>query len=132
MDPSADNMSTPGSHSQIQAQYAASTSQTAVQPPQTQGAAGPFISGEVPGEVSPLFNQLHQNANLSQQQQLLEIGMWRDEVQAPTTMPFFGGGDSYARAPFTIPDDFIQFLFNGDQPTGLTNIKSPSQATFPG
>lgn len=43
------------------------------------------------------------------------IGMWRAGVPLPAveSMPFFGD-DNWGRSPFTIPEDFINFIFKGN------------------
>jgi hypothetical protein len=38
--------------------------------------------------------------------------MLLDQMTAPNTMPVFGG-EGYNRSPFAIPEDFVAYLFNG-------------------
>jgi len=66
------------------------------------------------------FNHENRESHLDQQQQLLDIELWKGDIHSPTTMPFFGG-DSFARLPFAIPDDFIQFIFNEKEFNNTTN-----------
>jgi hypothetical protein len=40
--------------------------------------------------------------------------MLLDQMTAPNTMPVFGG-EGYSRSPFAIPDDFVAYLFSGQQ-----------------
>ena len=40
--------------------------------------------------------------------------MLLDQMTAPNTMPVFGG-DGYTRSPFAIPEDFVAYLFSGQQ-----------------
>ena len=40
--------------------------------------------------------------------------MLLDQMTAPNTMPVFGG-EGYNRSPFAIPEDFVAYLFNGQQ-----------------
>ncbi|RFU33983.1 hypothetical protein B7463_g2372, partial [Scytalidium lignicola] len=42
-------------------------------------------------------------------------GLWQDELALSGTMPDFGG-QGYNRSPFTMSDDFIRFLFEGNIP----------------
>ena len=76
-------------------------------------ARNSFQIQDVPGQETIPFHhtQANQNTLLSHDQQLLDIELWKGEIQSPTMMPFFGG-DSFARLPLAIPDDFIQFIFN--------------------
>lgn len=41
--------------------------------------------------------------------------MLLDQMSIPNSMPVFGGGGGYNRSPFAIPEDFVAFLFNGQQ-----------------
>jgi hypothetical protein len=51
------------------------------------------------------------------------------EMTVPNTMPVFGG-EGYNRSPFAIPDDFVAFLFSGQQ---MENTSSPmGQMSQPG
>jgi hypothetical protein len=40
--------------------------------------------------------------------------MLLDQMTAPNTIPVFGD-ESYNRSPFAIPDDFVAYLFSGQQ-----------------
>lgn len=40
--------------------------------------------------------------------------MLLDQMTAPNTMPVFGG-EGYNRSPFAIPEDFVAYLFSGQQ-----------------
>jgi len=40
--------------------------------------------------------------------------MLLDQMTAPNTMPVFGG-EGYSRSPFAIPEDFVAYLFSGQQ-----------------
>jgi hypothetical protein len=55
--------------------------------------------------------------------------MLLDQMTAPNTMPVFGG-EGYNRSPFAIPDDFVAYLFSGQQLDGspLTNIGTQGQS----
>jgi hypothetical protein len=55
--------------------------------------------------------------------------MLLDQMTAPNTMPVFGG-EGYNRSPFAIPEDFVAYLFSGQQ---LDNTSSPmGQMSHPG
>ena len=79
------------------------------------------------------FNHDNQEHSLVQQMpQDLEIEMQKNKfspapMQSTTSMMPFFDGDSYARPPFAIPDDFIQFLFNEDQFNNVQTGDSSSQ-----
>lgn len=40
--------------------------------------------------------------------------MLLDQMTVPNAMPVFGG-EGYSRSPFAIPDDFVAYLFSGQQ-----------------
>jgi hypothetical protein len=46
--------------------------------------------------------------------------MLLDQMTAPNTMPVFGG-EGYNRSPFAIPDDFVAYLFSGQQQLDSTS-----------
>lgn len=138
MDYTSDSVLDPGRQVQIQQQFSANGAQAnrqyvksaAVQQAEAQGASA-LPTREAPSQPPMMSNHLNQNVNLSQQEHLPDIGIWRNGVTPTTAMPLFGG-DSYSRSLFTIPDDFIQFLFNGDQPNNPANNDNPSLTSFPG
>lgn len=50
--------------------------------------------------------------------------MWQSEALMPIGLPSNAfGGNIYARSPFTMSDDFIQFLFDGGQLDGSAGGK---------
>jgi hypothetical protein len=51
--------------------------------------------------------------------------MLLDQMNGPDTVPAFGGG-GYSRSPFQIPEDFIAYLFSGQQ---LPSNSSPIDQT---
>ena len=51
--------------------------------------------------------------------------MLLDQMNAPNTMPVFGG-EGYNRSPFAIPEDFVAYLFSGQQ---IDNSSSPMGQT---
>jgi hypothetical protein len=59
------------------------------------------MSTEYPGETSH-----HQQSGPDM--------MLLDQMTAPNTMPVFGG-EGYSRSPFAIPEDFVAYLFSGQQ-----------------
>lgn len=82
-----------------------------------------FPTQDVPSQAPMPFNHAnHHDTSPSHQQQLLDIELWKGEIQPPTMMPFFGG-DSFSRLPFAIPDDFIQFIFNEKQFNSTTDVE---------
>jgi hypothetical protein len=56
----------------------------------------------------------YQNRDVSQGQQSGPDMMLLDQMTATSTMPVFGG-EGYNRSPFAIPDDFVAYLFSGQQ-----------------
>ncbi|KFZ11248.1 hypothetical protein V501_04857 [Pseudogymnoascus sp. VKM F-4519 (FW-2642)] len=102
---------------------------TAMQQPGPQDTSA-FIVHEVPNPLPINSNQLNQNITLFQQEQLPDIGIWRTGLPAPTAIPQFSG-DRYSRSVFTMPDDFIQFLFDGNQPNNSRNGDNLSTGSFP-
>jgi hypothetical protein len=40
--------------------------------------------------------------------------MMLDQMTLPNTLPVFGG-EGYNRSPFAIPEDFVAYLFSGQQ-----------------
>lgn len=59
----------------------------------------------------------YQNDNSSFNQTSGPEMMVLDEMSTPNTMPVFGG-ESYNRSPFAISDDFVAYLFSGQQFNG--------------
>lgn len=53
------------------------------------------------------------NEGIHQQQSGPDM-MLLDQMTAPNTMPVFGG-EGYNRSPFAIPEDFVAYLFSGQQ-----------------
>lgn len=54
-----------------------------------------------------------------------DVGTWQSEALMPIGLPSNAfGGNIYARSPFTMSDDFIQFLFDGSQLDGSTGGKA--------
>lgn len=56
--------------------------------------------------------------------------MLLDQMTVPNTMPVFGG-EGYNRSPFAIPEDFVAYLFNGQQmenPSTLGQMGQPGYA----
>lgn len=47
--------------------------------------------------------------------------MLLDQMTAPNTMPVFGG-EGYNRSPFAIPEDFVAYLFSGQQIDGSSPV----------
>lgn len=47
--------------------------------------------------------------------------MLLDQMTAPNTMPVFGG-EGYNRSPFAIPEDFVAYLFAGQQLDGASPL----------
>ncbi|KAL2075206.1 hypothetical protein VTL71DRAFT_148 [Oculimacula yallundae] len=72
------------------------------------------ISNQMQTTLQQPMNQQNQNVHIVEQQRPLDIGVWSGDLLPPVSMPFFGSEDYY-RSPLTIPDEFIQFLFNGTQ-----------------
>jgi len=56
--------------------------------------------------------------------------MLLDQMTAPNTMPVFGG-EGYNRSPFAIPEDFVAFLFSGQQAEGSSPISQMGQPSYP-
>ena len=52
-----------------------------------------------------------------------------DQMTAPNTMPVFGG-EGYNRSPFAIPEDFVAFLFSGQQVEGSSPISQIGQPGY--
>jgi hypothetical protein len=55
--------------------------------------------------------------------------MLLDQISAPNTMPVFGG-EGYNRSPFAIPEDFVAFLFSGQQVDGSSPISQMGQPGY--
>lgn len=55
--------------------------------------------------------------------------MLLDQISAPNTMPVFGG-EGYNRSPFAIPEDFVAFLFSGQQLDGSSPITPMGQPGY--
>lgn len=55
--------------------------------------------------------------------------MLLDQMTAPNTMPVFGG-EGYNRSPFAIPEDFVAFLFSGQQLDGSSPINQMGQPGY--
>lgn len=51
--------------------------------------------------------------------------MLLDQMTAATTMPVFGG-EGYNRSPFAIPDDFVAYLFSGQQWDNSSPMLNPA------
>jgi hypothetical protein len=118
------------SQPKISPPYGAGLKPPATQHFQAPGAAAfPICERDNQAQRTP--NDAQHNATIPQEQQLLDMDMWRNKVSAPTGMPIFGG-DNYARSPFTIPDDFVRFLFSGNNLDNTTNNNSFTLNNFPG
>lgn len=118
-----------GRQPQIPPPYATDLIPSATQHTQTQGAAA-FSIGEGNGPLPIMYYDMHQNPTTPQEQQLPNIDTWRNKAPFLTGIPVFGG-DSHARSPFTIPDDFIQFLFSGNNLDRSTNNENLAVNHFP-
>ncbi|KAL3424707.1 C2H2 finger domain-containing protein [Phlyctema vagabunda] len=59
--------------------------------------------------------------------------MLLDQMTAPNTMPVFGG-EGYNRSPFAIPEDFVAYLFSGQQVDAsapMGQMGQPGYANYP-
>jgi hypothetical protein len=65
--------------------------------------------------------------DLSQDQQASSDLMLLDQMTAQNAMPVFGG-EGYNRSPFAIPDDFVAYLFNGQQLDNSSPMAQPGAA----
>lgn len=52
-----------------------------------------------------------------------------DQMTAPNTMPVFGG-EGYNRSPFAIPEDFVAYLFSGQQLDGTSPMGQIGQPGY--
>ncbi|OBT70962.1 hypothetical protein VF21_10328 [Pseudogymnoascus sp. 05NY08] len=118
-----DNLKPPCASHSDSVQAAISLQQSQLQ------ATSALVTREIPSQAPMQANQLNQNASVSQLDQLPDIAMWRNGVPVTTEMPSFGG-NSYSSSLFTIPDDFIQFLFDGNQPNNLRNDDNAGLASY--
>jgi hypothetical protein len=64
-----------------------------------------------------------EDAQMAMASDILPSGAESEEAGSPGGFPVFSG-DSYSRSPFTISDDFIQFLFDDYQSDDSTSIIS--------
>jgi hypothetical protein len=55
--------------------------------------------------------------------------MLLDQMTAPNTMPVFGG-EGYSRSPFAIPEDFVAYLFSGQQVDHTSQVGPISQQGY--
>lgn len=55
--------------------------------------------------------------------------MLLDQMTAPNTMPVFGG-EGYSRSPFAIPEDFVAYLFSGQQVSEASPMGPISQQGY--
>lgn len=55
--------------------------------------------------------------------------MLLDQMTAPNTMPVFGG-EGYSRSPFAIPEDFVAYLFSGQQANEASPMGPVSQQGY--
>jgi hypothetical protein len=55
--------------------------------------------------------------------------MLLDQMTAPNTMPVFGG-EGYNRSPFAIPEDFVAYLFSGQQLDNSSPMGQMSQQAY--
>jgi hypothetical protein len=55
--------------------------------------------------------------------------MLLDQMTAPNTMPVFGG-EGYNRSPFAIPEDFVAYLFSGQQLDNASPMGQMSQQGY--
>jgi hypothetical protein len=55
--------------------------------------------------------------------------MLLDQMTAPNTMPVFGG-EGYSRSPFAIPEDFVAYLFSGQQLDNSSPMGQMSQQAY--
>jgi hypothetical protein len=118
------------SQPQISPPYSTGLKLPATQHLEAPGAAA-FSICERDDQEQRMPNDTHQNATLPQDQQFLDMDIWRNKVSAPTGMPLFGS-DSYSRSPFTIPDDFVRFLFSGNNLDNTTNSNNFTPNNFSG
>lgn len=136
MDYTTDRILDPSCQVQMQPQNSANAVQsgcynvksTEMQQPEPQDTSA-FIIREESSQAPMQSNQLGQDSDISQLEQLPDISIWRNGVSVPTAMPLFGG-NNYSRSLFTIPDDFIHFLFDGNQPNILRNDDISSVASY--
>ncbi|KAI6712744.1 hypothetical protein JHW43_004711 [Diplocarpon mali] len=59
--------------------------------------------------------------------------MLLDQMAVPNTMPVFGG-EGYNRSPFAIPEDFVAYLFSGqqlDNPASMGQMGQQGHANYP-
>jgi len=56
--------------------------------------------------------------------------MLLDQISAPSTLPVFGGEGPYNRSPFAIPEDFVAYLFSGQQMDGSSPMAQMQQQGF--
>jgi hypothetical protein len=55
--------------------------------------------------------------------------MLLDQMTAPNTMPVFGG-EGYNRSPFAIPEDFVAYLFSGQQLDHSSSLGQMGQQAY--
>jgi hypothetical protein len=55
--------------------------------------------------------------------------MLLDQMTAPNTMPVFGG-EGYNRSPFAIPEDFVAYLFSGQQMDNPSSMGQMGQQAY--
>lgn len=70
----------------------------------------------------------YQGHDTSHPQQSGPDMMLLDQMAAVNTMPVFGG-EGYNRSPFAIPDDFVAFLFSGQQLDNSSPMSNPTLGT---
>lgn len=70
----------------------------------------------------------YQGRDTSHPQQSGPDMMLLDQMAAVNTMPVFGG-EGYNRSPFAIPDDFVAFLFSGQQLDNSSPMSNPALGT---
>lgn len=97
-------------------------------PPTFPAAATSSAAGR---EVEPYPSSMatdYPGENIQHQQSGPDM-MLLDQISAPNTMPVFGG-EGYNRSPFAIPEDFVAFLFSGQQVDGSSPISQMGQPGY--
>lgn len=90
-------------------------------PPPTYPAATTSISTPRDTESYPTSMSTDYPSESIHHQQSGPDMMLLDQMTAPNTMPVFGG-EGYNRSPFAIPEDFVAYLFSGQQLDGSSPI----------
>ncbi|KIN08271.1 hypothetical protein OIDMADRAFT_140709 [Oidiodendron maius Zn] len=102
-------------------------------PPPTYPAASTSNTTPRDAETYPTSMAVDYPGDSIQSQQSGPDMMLLDQMTAPNTMPVFGG-EGYNRSPFAIPEDFVAFLFSGQQVEGsspISQMGQPGYANYP-